>query len=382
MNSTSVGPLGVRFDDVREIAVLRGGGLGDLAFAIPAITALKAAYPEARLTVLGTPVHAALLEGRPGPVDEVVVLPYAEGVRPTPAGSASDGPADGPAEDPGEVAAFHARMRQRRFDLAVQLHGGGRFSNPFLLALGARHTAGTATPDAAELERTLPYVYHQHEVLRALEVAGLAGAPVVDLEARLTVTEAERAAGSGMRDRARRGLLVLHPGATDPRRRWPTAHFARLAALAAEAGLQVLVVGAEEDVPAAEAIVAGSGAPDAVGSCAGRLGLGDLLGLLAEADVLVGNDSGPRHLAQAVGTATVGLYWVGNLLNAGPLGRDRHRVHLSWITRCPECGIDVTQVGWTAPRCPHDPSYLDMIEPEAVFADVQALLTEAQVLRD
>ena len=46
-------------------------------------------------------------------------------------------------------------MRARRFDLAVQVHGGGRYSNPFLLRLGARHTVGTRTPDAAELERTL-----------------------------------------------------------------------------------------------------------------------------------------------------------------------------------------------------------------------------------
>lgn len=65
---------------------------------------------------------------------------------------------------------------------------------------------------------------------------------------------------------------------------------------------------------------------------------------------MVGNDSGPRHLAQAVGTPTVGVYWIGNVINAGAIGRTLHRVHFSWVSQCPVCGVDVTQVGWTAER--------------------------------
>ncbi len=77
-----------RFDDVARIAVLRGGGIGDLVGALPALAALRGAYPEASITLLGTPSHAALLEGRPGsPVDETVVLPAHPGVRRRGAGS-------------------------------------------------------------------------------------------------------------------------------------------------------------------------------------------------------------------------------------------------------------------------------------------------------
>ena len=83
-------------------------------------------------------------------------------------------------------------MEHEEFDLAVQLHGGGRFSNPFLLRLGARHTVGSRTEDAAPLERTIPYTYYQHEPLRGLEVVGLAGAPPVWLEARLRPLEQAR----------------------------------------------------------------------------------------------------------------------------------------------------------------------------------------------
>ncbi|GAA3117371.1 hypothetical protein [Nonomuraea salmonea] len=66
--------------DVRRIAVLRANALGDYLMAVPALDALKRAYPEAQLTLLATPWHAAFLTGRPGPVDDVVALPPITGV--------------------------------------------------------------------------------------------------------------------------------------------------------------------------------------------------------------------------------------------------------------------------------------------------------------
>ncbi|WP_246036538.1 glycosyltransferase family 9 protein [Cellulomonas telluris] len=368
----AVGPLGERFADVRRIAVLRGGGLGDLLFAMPAVEALAHAYPDAEITLLGSPMHAALLTGRPGPVHDVEVLPVAPGVR----------EARGQEEDPAATEDFVRRMRDRRFDLAVQVHGGGRNSNPFLLRLGARHTVGTRTPDAVPLERSLPYVYYQHEMLRALEVVGLTGAPAVVLEPRLAVTDEER-------DRARRHvgggdrLVVVHPGATDPRRRWPAERFGDVAAAVAADGAQVLVVGDATDVENAGVVVARAqaGLPPAargrVASLADRLDLGELAGLLSLADVVVANDSGPRHLARAVGAPTVGIFWFGNAVNAGPLGRSQDRMQMSWTSHCPECGIDCTQVGWTAPRCEHDPSFVAGVEVAPVLEDVRELLGTA-----
>lgn len=354
--------------------MLRGGGLGDLLFAVPAIHSLAAAYPEAEITLLGTPLHSALLGGRPGPVAEVEVLPVTEGVRPG-RGAGNDG--DGQAEDAARDD-FFARMRERRFDLAVQLHGGGRYSNPFLHRLGARHTVGCRTPDAEHLERNVDYIYYQHEVLRALEVVSLAGAPAAMLEPAVETTEAERRSVSEFVLDDVKGLVVIHPGATDPRRRWPESRFAEVAGRLASDGYQVLVVGdASEEALAADVVAgsaAGSDAAARVGSLAGQLSLGSLAGLLARSDVFIGNDSGPRHLAQAVGAPTVGVYWFGNVINAGPLSRSRHRMHMSWISECPECGVDVTQVGWTAERCEHDDSFVAAIQPEPVYQDALALL--------
>lgn len=411
----AIGPLRPRFEDVRRIAVLRGGGLGDVLFAVPAMRAMAETYPEAEITLLGTPLHAALFEGRPGPVHRVEVLPYAEGVRPGPG-------------DPVACAQFVARMREYRFDLAVQVHGGGRWSNPFLLELGARHTVGTRTPDATALERNLPYVYYQHEVLRALEVAGLAGAATTHLPPSLAVTDADRdeaaevlaapagavdadadTAADSMDGMPHRPRIALHPGATDARRRWSVDRFAMLACWAAEDGADVLVVGDASEVDLAEAVVqraqeedlqraarqgrrepAGAGGvdpgtdlervpalaagPGTVRSVAGQVSIGGLVGLLATCDVMVGNDSGPRHLAEAVGTPTVGIYWIGNTVMAGPFGRAEHRIHNGWATHCPVCGNDVTQLGWTAQDCGHQFPLNDGVRPQDVYADILGLL--------
>jgi ADP-heptose:LPS heptosyltransferase len=360
----SIGDRRPRFADVHRIAVLRGSGLGDLVQALPAVEALAAAYPGASITLLGTPAHVALLEGRPSPFTSLEVLPLRPGVR------------DGGPEDPAATVAFLERMRGRGFDLAVQLHGGGRNSNPFLLELGARHTVGTRTEDAAPLERTLPYLYYQHEVMRTLEVVGLAGAVPVELEPRLRLRPDEAAQLRPHRSDA--PLVALHPGATDPRRRWPASAFAAVASALAADGARVVVVGDRSDVPVATEILARVSDPGGlVSSRAGAQSLPELVATLLASDVVLANDSGPRHLAAALGTRTAGIYWVGNVVNAGPLGRSRDRVQIAFTTACPVCGVDITQVGWTAERCEHDVSIVADVPPGAVLADVRSLLGDA-----
>lgn len=352
-SGTLVGDLGPRFDDVGRIAVLRGGGIGDLMFVLPAVESLAAAYPGAEITLLGMPSHAALLADRPAPFHAVEVLPVHPGVRP------------GPAVDPAATEAFVARVRDLDLDLAVQAHGGGGNSNPFLLRLGARHTVGTTAPDAPRLERNLPYRYFQHETQRWLEVAALAGAPAVQLEARL------RGRGN---TRPRPGSvprLVVHPGATDPRRRWPVERFAEVAAAVAGRGVEVVVVGDASDRAAAEAIVAHATDP-LVTSVADELGLPALVDLLEDSDVVLANDSGPRHVAMAVQTATVGVFWAPNMVNAAPVARRRHRAHASWTTRCPRCGVPLAADGER--RCDHEESWVAEVGVDAVLADVLELL--------
>jgi ADP-heptose:LPS heptosyltransferase len=366
----TVGPLGEPIADVRRIAVLRGGGLGDLVFALPAIASLAAAHPAAEVVLLGTAGHAALLLGRPGPVREVRVLPFAEGVHEPP----------DQAPDDALLERFLDDAVRSGFDLAVQLHGGGRYSNPFVRRLGARVSVGARSPDAEPLDRNLPYRYYQHEVLRGLEVAGLAGAPPAHWQPRLAVTAADRRLG----DQALHGLpppvLTVHPGASDPRRRWPAERFGEVAARAVLGGAGVAVVGTADEAGLVDAVRAHalSRLPprrhDAVRPLAGALSASALVGVLARSAVVLANDSGPRHLAQAVGTSTVGVFWIGNMINAAPFGRALHRAHVSATSRCPVCGVDCVRDD--GPRCAHDPSFVADVRTEDVVADVLELWEE------
>ena len=354
-----------RFADVQRIAVLRAGGLGDLLVVEPALAALAAAYPAAELTLLGTGAHHRLLAGRPGPISRVEELPAGRGLR---AGT----------EDPAAYQLFMRRLQRRRFDLAVQLHGGGRNSNPFLLEVGARHSVGMRAPDAPALERTLPYGQTQHELVRALEVVGLAGAAPVTLEPVLAVTAAERRRGAQLVPAGAGPVVAIHPGSTDPRRRWPAERFGQVARSALAEGARVVVLGDESERGIARDVLEAAGPPGAGAalpiSLAGTIDLPGLVGVLAETDILVANDSGPRHLAQAVGAATVSLYWIGNLLTAGPLPRARHRVHVSWVMACGRCGAD-----FSGPvRCEHDDSVVAGLPAGPVIDDVRDLMARSR----
>ncbi|MFY1697379.1 glycosyltransferase family 9 protein [Solwaraspora sp. WMMA2101] len=358
--------------DVRRIAVLRANALGDFIFAVPALTALRAAYPQAELVLLGAPWHARWLDARavadrPGPVDRVLVVPAADGIR---AATTDD--------EPTTMAQFVQRARRERFDLAVQLHGGGRNSNPLVTALGARLTAGLRAVDAPPLDRWIRYVYYQPEVFRYLEVAGLLGAAPVTMLPRVPVTETDREEADEVLGPARRPRVVLHPGASDPRRRWPAERFAAVADICVDRGFEVLVTGTGPERAVVEQVAAAATRP--VRTVVDALSLGGLAGLLAGSAVLVANDTGPLHLAAAVGTPTVGIYWIGNLLNGAPPLRGRHRPLAAFTIHCPVCGQDVSRVGFPArgggPSCGHQESFVVDV-PVAEVLEAVAELTGA-----
>jgi ADP-heptose:LPS heptosyltransferase len=350
--------------DVRKLAVLRANAIGDYLVSLPAIEALGAAYPEAELVLLGADWHADFLAGRPGPVDRCVPVPPTAGVRD-----------DRPPSPPGAVDSFFARMRAERFDLAVQLQGGGRHSNPFVRRLGARVTAGSQAPDAPALDRAVPYTGHQHEIHRFLEVVALVGAAPVTLEPRLQVTDADRAEATAALGGDDRPLVVLHPGANDSRRRWPVERLAVVGSELARKGARLAVAGTAADQPLADRLLATLEGDAA--DLTGRLGLGGLAGLLERAILLVGNDSGPRHLAAAVGTATVAVHWGVSLGSYGPLSRVRHRAPTAWRLHCPVCGANGLQQDC---RSSHDASFVADVTTDEVLAEALDLFATETTL--
>jgi ADP-heptose:LPS heptosyltransferase len=342
-------------DNVSKICVLRSNSLGDYLFSLPALEALRSAYPRAEITLLGKPWHAQFLAGRPGPVDRVFVLPFVTGIHEWPGGT----------ENPAETENCLAGLRHERFDIAVQLYGGGKYSNPFISKIGARLTVGMKAHDADPLERWVPYHYYFSEVLRYLEVVGLAGATPVTLAPKIEVTAEDRAEAEQV-FKPGKPFALLHPGATDTRRRWPEEKFAQVGRALLEEGHAVCITGTTDE----EAVCArvATAAPGAV-NLFGRLSLGGLTGLLADASVAVANDTGPLHLARAAGAPTVAIYWIGNYINAPPPDMLRHRSQLSWRLECPACGTNCIESS-----CPHRDSFVAEIEAEAVRRSAFELL--------
>jgi hypothetical protein len=124
------------------------------------------------------------------------------------------------------------------------------------------------------------------------------------------------------------------------------------------------VVGTATDQPLADRLLATLDG-DAT-DLTGQLGLGGLAGLLKQTTLLVGNDSGPRHLAAAVGTATVAVHWGVSLGSYGPLYRARHRAPTAWRLHCPICGANGLQEDC---RPFHEASFVADVTVDEVLAE-------------
>lgn len=351
-----------------RVAVLRANALGDYMFCIPALEAIKHAWPDAELVYLGNAWHRDFLAGRPGPVDRVEVIPRCNGIP-----HESDRVVNAEA-----VNAFFERMRAERFDIAFQMHGGGGNSNPFMRKLGARTTAGMTAEDAEPLDINIPYVLYRNEVLRNLEIVSTAGANPVSVNPAITVTgnDQEELGDAMSLSRSRQPFAVLHPGASDVRRRWPAEKVAAVADALAARNMDVYLTGVDAEADLCEEVA--SLAKTAPVNACGKLSLNALTALLSRAAIVVSNDTGPLHLARALGTRTVGTYWIGNVINSGLITGCGHRICMSWTTACPRCGIDCIRHDAHLPfdGCDHAVSFLGSIAVSNVLEAVDAALKE------
>jgi ADP-heptose:LPS heptosyltransferase len=105
----------------------------------------------------------------------------------------------------------------------------------------------------------------------------------------------------------------------------------------------------------------------------GKLSLGGLCGLLERASVVVSNDTGPLHLALAIGTPCVGIFWHTNLVDGMPLRPSLLRAAVSARLHCPVCGLDNR-----AERCVHAVSFVDGVTAEEVVEKAVSLLRTGQ----
>lgn len=363
----------------RKIAVLHAKALGDLIVTLPALAAIKQTYPDAELTLLTQSWIKKFLGDRPSPIDKIVLLPAMAGINDTASGKG--GPQGGGQEnlDTPELKRFFTAMRAEAFDAALHMQGNGQLANPIINRLGATLTAGMYSPPAKPLDRSIPYVHYQNEIVRNLETAGLIGAGTKDLSPLLESTVQDgREIADILESFGGEPFIVIHPGAEDLRRRWPPVKFAAVADAFTKRGYQVVLTGTPKEKPLITEIIQYM---QRTAIAQTSLSLGALAALLARSSLVICNDTGPLYLARAVGARTVGIIWVPNVLNWEPLLRGRHLIAISWQLDCPRCGVKPVSPWPYLPvsaRCDHPYSFVESVQISEVIALAGELLENAR----
>ncbi len=316
---------------IRRIAVFRALMLGDLLCATPALRAVRAAWPEAELTLIGLPWTAPLAARLPA-VDRFEAFPG----HPLLPEIEPDG-----AAWPG----FVARQRAAGYDLLLQLHGSGGIVNEMLAGFGAKRMAGFVEPGAYCAEPALhcDWPMHGHEIERLLALTDHLGLARRGLHLDYAVTDADRdALAATLPEVLAAPFVCVHPGAQLASRRWPPERFAAVADALAAQGFRVVLTGGPQEA-ALTAEVAGRMRQPAL-DFSGRTELFTLGALLERARLLVSNDTGVMHVAAALGTPSVAISSGADVARWAPLDAVRHPV-LWHAVACRPCGHRVCPTG-------------------------------------
>ena len=351
-----------------HVLCVRLDALGEVLMCTPAMRALRAQHPERRLTLLTSSAGAAL-------------APYLDDVDAVIAYEApwmKIGAALQPEQQRDPIV---ATLAEHRFDAAVVFTGYSQSALPaallcqlagipLRLAYCRENPCQLLSDWIADPE---PGAMVRHEVQRQLDLVRHIGAEIAD--ERLAFTPAAADLGA-MRARLHAlGIdpdgrwLVLHPGASAPSRRYPPHHWQALVrALGERVRCPLVFTGAAHEAALIEQIGAGAEAP--VHSLAGQLHIGELGALLAQASLVVSNNTGPAHLAAAVGTPVVHLYALTNPQHTP--WRVPSRV-LNHAVDCRNCERSI------CPQGHHD--CLEKLAPSQVVDAVCSLLKQTEPYR-
>lgn len=281
----------------RRILVTRIDRIGDVVLTTPALEALRRAYPEAWIAVLVRKQTRELVEGNPF-VNEVIAYDKED----------AEGNWLG-------AAAFSVRLRRKRFDTAIHFHATARVHWLSWLAgipvrIGFRRKAPWLLTHAVEerkREGLRSEASYNFDLLRVLNLT-----EPDRMELFFPLREEDRARWDSLAreaglDPAAEPYAVLNPSASCPSKIWPADRFAEVADFLWEQyRLPSVLIGAGED--RAHSVRVRESARHPALDLTGKLSLGTLGHCLKKAQILISNDSGPAHIAAAVGTPVLSIF--------------------------------------------------------------------------
>lgn len=298
--------------EVKKIAVFRALQLGDMLCSIPAIRALRKAYPEAEITLIGLPWAESLLSRFNRYFDSFIPFAGYPGL---------------PEQEfhPEGFVRFLQTVIQKKFDLVLQMQGNGNLVNPMIELLGSKYSAGFFKEGlyVPKNGSFIEYPDTLHEIERHLKLVDSLRIPLqgTDLEFPLTETDVQslKALKLPLSDKS---YICIHTGSRSLERRWPAEYFAKLADLVADHGLTPVLTGTQEELDTVEK-VAGSMKKKAV-IAAGRTGLGAAAVLIQQSSGLISNCTGVAHIAAALKVPSVVISLNGEAFRWNPLNNDLH----------------------------------------------------------
>lgn len=285
----------------RNILCIRPDNMGDLLMSGPAIRALRSSF-DARITVLTSTMAAGIARLMPE-IDEVIVfdLPWVK----TASGS-------------NEIEQLITNLRERHFDAAVIFTVFSQSSLPTAMLAyqcGIPKVLSYCRENPYELISNWipdeePYSLIRHQVERDLNLVNSVGARVPDERLRVDIPEHlwpdVQAKLSGLGCDSSKPWIIIHPGVSEYKRQYPAERWIAAGKILLEQGYQLVLTGtsAEQDFAASICQEIGGKSMNA----AGTFTLDELVCLISHSLLLLAVNTGPVHLAAAVGTPVVVLY--------------------------------------------------------------------------
>ncbi len=364
----SSGPV-IAYADVRRILAVKVDHIGDFITALPALRRLRRHFPQARLTVLASSAARAFLSLEPA-IDEILVFNFFHAKSALGRREVTEAEIDELAET----------LRPYAFDIAIDLRKH-LDTRKLLRASGARVLAGydhmgqfpwldialewegdrnlqakryhitdnlVHLVDAVAAATEPPHAAIPAEILAAVDLAEVLTPPVQGL--------------------FERRVVCVHPGAGNELKQWPVDNFAQLLRLLIDRDdVGVVLIGGPDEAAMADDLQAAVDRPDRIASVAGRVGLGKLPAVMARCALYIGNDSGPKHIAAAVGLPTVGIHSGSvDAVEWAPSGPNALALHRA--TACSPCYIAAAEL------CPRQLACLTLITPIQVYEYCARLL--------
>lgn len=279
----------------KRIVVIRTDRVGDVVLSMPVVQALRDALPDAFISMMVSPCAKELVENNPY-LDEYIIY------------------------DKKKIGlglfktwGFSSMLRRKKFDIALVLHPTNRAHVAVFLA-GIPKRVGYRRNLPFLLTDTIEHTKHEgvkHEVeynldlLRAIGIEPKVQHPYVHVtpEAQEHAADMLRQAGITPSDT----VIVLHPAASCPSKLWPAEQFARAAdTLIDKYGCKAVVVAGADGARLADEVVRNM-TRDAV-NLAGKTSIGTLAGIFKRSQLVISNDSGPVHVASAVGAPVISIF--------------------------------------------------------------------------